>query len=97
MSALHSNATFSRLAEKLDILAVSDLVLKKLTAETFGEGTSAGFKTARLVKTTADLFEAAIGSYYLEKGFESLCEWVDDLYRPLILAARRSYHDKYVF
>ena len=43
-AALHSNQTFSRLAEKLDILAVSSHVLQSLTSRTFGEGTMASFK-----------------------------------------------------
>ncbi|RPD82447.1 hypothetical protein L226DRAFT_528611 [Lentinus tigrinus ALCF2SS1-7] len=36
-AVLHSNATFSSLAEKLDIMAVSNRVLQALTKRTFGE------------------------------------------------------------
>ncbi|KIP11402.1 hypothetical protein PHLGIDRAFT_473725 [Phlebiopsis gigantea 11061_1 CR5-6] len=95
-AALHSNLTFSRLAEKLDIFAVSDYVLKALTARTFGEGTSAPEKTKGHVKATADLFETVIGSYYLECGYQALCSWVDDLYFPLVAAGRRAYGDNMV-
>ncbi|THH00937.1 hypothetical protein EW026_g1654 [Hermanssonia centrifuga] len=90
-SALHSNATFSRLAEKLDIFAVSGKVLTALTAKTFGEGTSAPFKSWPQVKATADLFETVIAVYYMERGFETLCDWVNELYRPLILVAKQAY------
>lgn len=90
-AALHSNATFAKLAEKLDVLAVSSVVLNALTAKTFGEGSSACPKERFEVKRTADLFETVIGSYYLECGFERLYDWVQDLYYPLIEAARKHY------
>lgn len=90
-AALHSNQTFSRLAEKLDILAVSSHVLKVLTAKTFGEGTSAPSKSRGQVKATADLFETIIGTYFNEAGFEALCEWTKSLYKTLILAAKKAY------
>lgn len=90
-AALHSNATFSHLAEKLDVFAVSGIVLNALTAKTFGEGSLAHRKIRAEVKRTADLFETVIGAYYLESGFESLNEWVADLYAPLIAAARTAF------
>ncbi|KAI0695141.1 ribonuclease III domain-containing protein [Cytidiella melzeri] len=90
-AALHSNATFSRLAEKLDILGVSRNVLDALTRRTFGEGSSAPLKTRSEIKATGDLFETVIGAYYLEHGFERLCEWVAELYAPLITTAQKAY------
>ena len=83
-AVLHSNATFSLLAEKLDIMAVSNRVLQALTERTFGEVALAPNKTKPQVKTTADLFETIIGSYYFDNGFEALCKWVDEIYSPLI-------------
>ncbi|KAH9950427.1 hypothetical protein B0H21DRAFT_723340 [Amylocystis lapponica] len=83
-NALHSNATFSYLAEKLDILAVSGTVLRALTIRTFGE-------VRPQVKATADLFETVIGAYYLEVGFEPLCDWVREIYTPLIKVAENSF------
>ena len=80
------------MAEKLDVFAVSSVVLKALTARTFGEGSFAGPKERPQVKRTADLFETVIGAYYLESGFESLSEWVGDIYAPLIAAARKCYN-----
>ncbi|KAH8099409.1 ribonuclease III domain-containing protein [Cristinia sonorae] len=90
-AALHSNATFSKLAEKLDVLAVSSTVLRALTAKTFGEGSAAPSKLRPQVKRTADLFETVIAAYYMESGFEPLNDWVADLYAPLIAAARKTY------
>ncbi|KAJ3552250.1 hypothetical protein NM688_g4249 [Phlebia brevispora] len=90
-SALHSNVTFSRLAEKLDIFAVNDQVLKALTAKTFGEGANAPAKSRPQVKATADLFETVIGMYFLDCGFKKLCRWVDELYSPLITIAEQAY------
>ncbi|TCD69903.1 hypothetical protein EIP91_005727 [Steccherinum ochraceum] len=90
-SALHSNATFSKLAEKLDILAVSSVVLNALTQRTFGEGSKVHPKQRPQVKATADLFETVIGAYYLECGFESLCNWVTELYEPLITAGKKVF------
>lgn len=86
-SALHSNVTFSRLAEKLDIFAVSDKVLHSLTSKTFGEGSHAPMKTRPQIKATADLFETVIGLYHLDHGFEALCKWVNELYQPLVEVA----------
>jgi dsRNA-specific ribonuclease len=93
-AALHSNATFSRLAEKLDILAVDREVLDALTQRTFGEGSSAPLKTHPQVKATGDLFETCIGAYFLEQGFEQLFEWVAELYAPLIATAKQTYLEK---
>lgn len=91
-AALHSNATFSHLAEKLDILAVSSSVLRALTIRNFGEAAAAPIlKTKPEIKATADLFETVIGAYYLERGFEALCEWVKEIYRPLIIVAQKTY------
>ncbi|EMD42138.1 hypothetical protein CERSUDRAFT_110683 [Gelatoporia subvermispora B] len=90
-AALHSNRTFSRLAEKLDILAVSDAVLKALTMRTFGEGTLSRAKNKPEIKATADLFETVIAAYYVDRGFEALCEWVSDIYTPLIRAASTAF------
>ena len=90
-SALHSNKTFSRLAEKLDILAVGDKVLKTLTSKTFGEGVNAPYKSKPQIKATADLFETVIGLYYLDHGFEALCKWVDELYQPLVSVSANEY------
>ncbi|KAI0348540.1 ribonuclease III [Trametopsis cervina] len=92
-AALHSNATFSRLAEKLDILAVSRKVLDALTRRTFGEGSSAPSKSRGQIKATADLFETVIGAYYMEQGFERLCQWVAELYAPLISVGKRAFLD----
>ncbi|RPD55842.1 hypothetical protein L227DRAFT_579327 [Lentinus tigrinus ALCF2SS1-6] len=83
-AVLHSNATFSSLAEKLDIMAVSNRVLQALTKRTFGEGALAPNKSKPEVKMTADMFETIIGAYYLENGFKALCEWVEEIYSPLI-------------
>lgn len=90
-SALHSNATFSHLAEKLDILGVSEVVLKALTAKTFGEGSLVHPKGRSQIKETADLFETLIGAYYLESGFDCLNKWVAEMYKPLICAARKAF------
>ncbi|EKM61128.1 uncharacterized protein PHACADRAFT_204281 [Phanerochaete carnosa HHB-10118-sp] len=90
-AALHSNQTFSRLAEKLDILAVSGRALQSLTARTFGEGTMTSFKSWGQVKATADLFETIIGTYFNEAGFEALCEWSAELYQRLIVAGKNAY------
>lgn len=83
------------MAEKLDIFAVNDSVLKALTAKTFGEGAKAPSKSRPQIKATADLFETVIGAYYLESGFESLCDWVDELYKPLVAAAKKCYLEWY--
>ncbi|KAF9822101.1 hypothetical protein IEO21_00095 [Rhodonia placenta] len=97
-AALHSNATFSHLAEKLDILAVSSSVLRALTIRNFGEAAAAPIlKTKPEIKATADLFETVIGAYYLERGFEALCEWVKEIYRPLIIVAQKTYIEWYEF
>ncbi|THH34057.1 hypothetical protein EUX98_g163 [Antrodiella citrinella] len=90
-SALHSNATFSKLAEKLDVFAVSKVVLNALTAQTFGEGSLVRPKPRLAIKKTADLFEAVIGAYYMERGFEALYEWVNEIYAPLIVIAKKSF------
>ena len=58
---------------------------------TFGDGAKAPSKSRGEMKTTADLFETVIGAYYLESGFERLCEWVNELYKPLIVIARDTY------
>ncbi|KZT06008.1 ribonuclease III [Laetiporus sulphureus 93-53] len=92
-AALHSNATFSHIAEKLDILAVSSTVLHALTDRDFGEGAAASTsKSKPKIKATADLFETVIGAYYLEKGFEALCAWVQEIYEPLIKVARKAFY-----
>ncbi|OSD03177.1 ribonuclease III [Trametes coccinea BRFM310] len=91
-AALHSNMTFAMLAEKLDIMAVSSTVLKALTRKTFGEGTAAPHKSRPQIKATADLFETVIGAYYLDHGFDALCKWVEEIYRPLIRATVDAFH-----
>ena len=91
-AALHSNATFSRLAEKLDIMAVSNGVLQALTRRTFGQGTLAPNKSRPEVKATADLFETVIGAYYLDYGFEALYHWVEEIYTPLITAVVETFY-----
>ncbi|KZT72804.1 hypothetical protein DAEQUDRAFT_663461 [Daedalea quercina L-15889] len=92
-AVLHSNAVFSRVAEKLDILAVPDMVLKYLSKKDFGEGASAPtFKPYTEVKATADLFETVLGAYYLERGFGALCNWVIGIYRPLIYVAEAAFY-----
>ncbi|KAH9858084.1 hypothetical protein C2E23DRAFT_802586 [Lenzites betulinus] len=93
-SALHSNVTFAMLAEKLDIMGVNEDVLRALTRRTFGEGTSAPMKTKPQVKATADLFEAVIGAYYIEEGFEALYTWVKNLYEPLVKIAADAYRER---
>ena len=95
-SVLHSNATFSLLAEKLDIMAVSDSVLQGLTGRTFGEGDNAPRKSRPEVKKTADLFETIIGAYHNERGFDALCVWVEELYTPLLKAVAETFYNKYV-
>ena len=96
-AALHSNATFSRLAEKLDILCVNATVLKALTALDFGEGASASQDKTRVrIKATADLFETLVAAYCMEYGFNALCDWVCELYGPLIAASERVYMESYV-
>ena len=81
------------MAEKLDILAVPDVVLKYLSRKDFGEGVSAPtVKPYTKVKATADLFETVLGAYYLERGFGALCNWVSDLYRPLISTAEAAFY-----
>ncbi|KAI0094803.1 hypothetical protein BDY19DRAFT_914696 [Irpex rosettiformis] len=92
-AVLHSNATFSRLAEKFDILAVSRKVLDALTVRTFGLGSNAPEKTKGEIKATGDLFETVIGAYYLEHGFECLSQWVGELYAPLIATAKQAFLD----
>ena len=93
-NALHSNVTFSRLAEKLDVLAVSSQVLQALTARTFGDGSLAPHKHVHGIKVTADLFETILGAYYLECGLEALYAWVVDLYRPLLHVGTQAFYDK---
>ena len=83
---MHSNATFSALAEKLDIMAVNSTILQALTRRTFGEGKLAPSKTRPQIKATADLFETVVGAYYIDCGFEALCEWVEEIYTPLVEA-----------
>lgn len=46
------------------------------------------------MKATGDLFETVIGAYYLERGFESLSEWVGELFAPLIATAREAYMNR---
>ncbi|KAI0756883.1 ribonuclease III domain-containing protein [Daedaleopsis nitida] len=91
-AVLHSNATFSLLAEKLDIMAVSNAVLRALTKRTFGEGAFAPGKTKPEVKATADLFETVIGAYYFDRGFEALCAWVEEIYTPLIKVVAETFY-----
>ncbi|KAI0778294.1 hypothetical protein BD413DRAFT_508224 [Trametes elegans] len=91
-AALHSNATFAMLAEKLDIMAVSSTVLQALTRKTFGEGTAAPAKSRPQIKATADLFETVIGAYYLDHGFEALYQWVKVIYTPLIKAVTNTFY-----
>lgn len=93
-AVLQANATFSRLSEKFDILAVSKKVLDALTRRTFGEGSKAPEKSPPEMKATGDLFETVIGAYYLERGFESLSEWVGELFAPLIATAREAYMNR---
>lgn len=89
---MHSNAVHSRVAEKLDILAVPDVVLRYLSKKDFGEGVSAPASKAKpQVKATADLFETVLGAYSFENGFDSLCGWVGDLYAPLISSAKKAF------
>lgn len=95
-AALHSNLTFAMLAQKLDILAVSDTVLRALTRNTFGESTAAPAKSKSEVKATADLFETVIGAYYLDHGFEALYEWVKEIYDPLIKVTAKTFHARSV-
>ena len=84
---MHSNVTFSNIAEKFDILGVSSFVLKRLTVKQFGEVEKLDlFQSKKQIKSTADLFETVVGAYYLENGFEKLCDWVREIYRPLITA-----------
>jgi len=93
-SVLHSNATFSHIAERLDIYAVSSTVLRALTMRNFGEGATAPMiKSKPEIKATADLFETVIGAYYLESGFEALCDWMREMYKPLIAAAKRTFYE----
>lgn len=84
------------LAQKLDILAVSDTVLRALTRNTFGESTAAPAKSKSEVKATADLFETVIGAYYLDHGFEALYDWVKEIYDPLIKVTAKTFHARYV-
>ena len=93
-SALHSNETFAFLAQKLDILAVSQPVMRALTARTFGEAYKQPLSYNRdIIKITADLFETLIAAYYLERGYEGLLVWVEGLYKPLIFAAADAFYD----
>ena len=91
-AVLHSNATFSLLAEKLDIMAVSSAVMARLTKRTFGEGKLAPNKSRPQIKATADLFETVIGAYYLDYGFEALCEWVEEVYTPLVKTVADTFY-----
>ena len=91
---LHSNATFSLLAEKLDIMAVSSTVLQALTKRTFGEGACAPNKSRPQVKATADLFETVIGAYYFDHGFEALYAWVEEIYTPLIKVVAETFYQQ---
>ena len=90
--ALNSNATFSRISEKMEFYCVSGNVLRGLTSRTFGEGTLAPLKSKGQVKLTADLFETIAAAYYWDSGFEALARWVGETYRPLIKAAADEYH-----
>ncbi|PIL31847.1 hypothetical protein GSI_06551 [Ganoderma sinense ZZ0214-1] len=89
--ALNSNATFSRISEKMEFYCVSGMVLQGLTRRTFGEGTLAPLKSKGQVKLTADLFETIVAAYYWDSGFEALARWVGETYRPLIKAAADEY------
>jgi len=81
-------------AEKLDILAVPDVVLRALSRMDFGEGASASaVKSYTEVKATADLFETVLGAYYKEKGFTALCDWVADIYAPLVTVATKAFYE----
>lgn len=91
--ALNSNATFSRISEKMEFYCVSSMVLQGLTRRTFGEGTLAPLKSKGQVKLTADLFETIVAAYYWDSGFEALAKWVGETYRPLIRAAADGYDD----
>lgn len=83
--------TFSNIAEKFDILAVSSFVLKRLTNKTFGESALNIIKNKAEIKTTADLFETIIAAYFLDSGFEALCAWARGIYTPLIEAAVQTF------
>lgn len=95
-AALHSNATFSLLARKVDIMGVSKSVLTALTERTFGDGEAVLRGSKLQVKATADLFETVIGAYYLESGFEALSDWVAEMWKPLIQATRTLFLQSYV-
>lgn len=95
-SALQSNATFSRLAEKLDVFAVSGPVLNALTERTTGKGVRVPRKSRAQIKATADLFETVIAAYVMETRFEDLRRWVEGFYGPLISAGKRVYENQYV-
>ena len=70
--------------------AVPQRVLDALSRRTFGDGVKVPSKSPQEIKATADLFETVIGAYYLESGFEKLCDWVNELYTPLIFVAREA-------
>lgn len=42
-------------------------------------------------KAYADVFETLVGIHYQERGFIELQKWLETLYRPLILVARKKY------
>ncbi|KAK7694764.1 hypothetical protein QCA50_001952 [Cerrena zonata] len=91
--ALWSNMTFCKIAEASDIYsslpADVSYELKKHTFGTYGPLKKDRFE----VKRTADLFEAIIGAYYQEKGFEHLDSWVEYTFSPLLYVAVEAYHD----
>lgn len=75
----------------MDIFAVSHHVLQMLSARTFGEGVNAPSKSWTETKITADLFEVVICAFYMQSGFEALCDWVAELYMPIIRVAYEAY------
>lgn len=95
-SALRSNLTFACLLEKLDLLAVDKTVMDALNRRTFGNTHASSSKSLKQTKSTADFFEAVMGAFYLESGFEATCEWVAKVYEPLINASSQVYKSKSV-
>lgn len=87
---MHSNVTFSNIAESLDILAVSKLALEKLSGRNFGEGPSM-LKSWSDIKITADFFETMIAAYYLETDYNHLYDWVKKIWIPLIHTAAQAF------
>ncbi|KAF8528079.1 hypothetical protein BU17DRAFT_39221 [Hysterangium stoloniferum] len=79
-SALAANKTFSHLTLKMDVLS---------NLQQWREGRTPS-------KLFADFFEVVAAEVYRKFGFEVLCEWVRDVFSPLITAALIAYKESVI-